>query len=447
MEVIKNMSQSNAKKMSKGRKKNQKWLSWLDFTSVKTYLNGAINSKKSTIANQSSLEEKISSVNLTNYLRGLELYLAEYCDFAETPSDLIDYYEELRRSNDKEGIAQFKQNIENFIVWLRNEKRLAGYTSQNYQAHVRGFLSWNNVELKFRNYNERSEKAKRKARLSIDFYKEKEIGDKIIGYIKDFNLKLILKWMQISGLGSKELFSLTFKELRYLDWEKEMVKIQQDREKTGIFFSTYVYGDVKRDVMKYVFELNEDVKDNEYIMLEDPESAYHRYEKMFSTAYRNLVSQEYPELIGKKKIFTMHSYRGLFETICRDLRVPKHIENRFVAHQDDRITKAYISEKDLLQNFKLIQEELFGVRESDTRAELEREIIKNLTDAILNKGKRRTIFRRYEHNIENVDEELQQIDEKYSFLAELVISRAREEILEDEKYLIQLKRRLEPLKS
>lgn len=422
------MSQRNSKKVSKTRQKNGKWLKWLDFTEIRTYLNGSINSKKSTISNQSTLEDKISSVNLTNYLRGLEIYLNEYCDFAKNPNELVEYYEELRKTNDKEGLTAFKQNIEDYIVWLKNDFNKSATTSQNYQAHVRGFLSWNNIELRFRNYNERSEKDKRKARLSIDYYKEKEIGDKIIGYVKDFNLKLILTWMRISGLGSKELYKLTFAELRDLDWEKEMVKISQNREKTGVFFTTYVFGDVKRDLMKYL-SMNEDAKGSEYIMREHPEKAYHRYEKMFSTAYKNLIEQEYPELSGKKKIFTMHSFRGLFTTVCRDLRVPKHIEDRFVAHQSDRITRAYISEKDLLDNFKLIQEELFGVRESDTRQQIEREIIQNLTTALLNKGKRETIFRKYQNQTEDIQQE--QIDVQESMLLESIIQESNKITTED----------------
>ena len=303
------MSQTNSKKVSKTRQKNGKWLKWLDFTEIRTYLSGSINSKKATIGNNSTLEGKVKSVNLTNYLRGLEVYLSDYCDFANNPNELIEYYEGLRKINDKEGLGRFKQNIEDFIVWLKNDFGKSATTSQNYQAHVRGFLSWNNIELKFRNYNEQSEKAKRKARLSIDYYKEKEIGYKIVGYVKDFNLKLILTWMRISGLGSKELYKLTFEDLRYLDWKKELVRIDQNREKTGIFFTTYIYGDVKRDIMKYL-AINEEIKDSEYIMCESPEKAYHRYEKMFSTAYKNLEEQEYHELAGKKKIFTMHYYRN-----------------------------------------------------------------------------------------------------------------------------------------
>ena len=106
----------------------------------------------------------------------------------------------------------------------------------------------------------------------------------------------------------------------------------------------------------------------------------------------------------------MHGYRGIFETICRMLRVPKHIEDRFVAHISDNLTRTYVLEKDLLDNFKLVQEELFGVKESTKREEIEREIIENLTQVLMNKGKRITIFNKFEESTE---------EEKISFDTEI----------------------------
>ena len=231
---------TEVKKNGNGRKKNGKWKSYLEFQSIRTYLDGAIDSKKSTIGKSSNLEQKIANVSLTNYLRGIEVYLTEYCEFAKTPYELLKYYDEIRRSNNTEKLTHFKQNIENYIVWLKNEKGLSGATSQNYQAHLRGFLSWNNVVLKFRNYNERSDKAKHKSKFGIDSQIEMEMGKKIIGYVKDYKLKLFLSWMQISGLGSKELYSLKFDDLRYLDWESEMVRVDKNREKSGIFYTNFI---------------------------------------------------------------------------------------------------------------------------------------------------------------------------------------------------------------
>jgi integrase len=432
------------KKMAKTTKsgvvKNQKWQKFLEFNSVKVYLNGSINSKKTKIANEVSFEEKIQKVNLTNYLRGLEVYLDEYCDFAKTPFELIKYYEDMRKADDKEGIAEFKQNVESFIVWLKNEKGLAGTTAMNYQAHLRGFLKWNDVVLRFKNYDERSEKAMRKAKFSIDFYKELEMAKKLIGYTKNSNLKMCMKWFLISGLGSKEIFSLTYGDLRYLDYSKDLVRIDSSREKSGVNFTTYIYGEVKDLIQKYL-EMNQDGEDSGFWLNEEPNKAYHRYEKMFSNAYRNMVEQEYPELSeSKRKVFTFHSYRGIFITICRDLRVPLHIENQFVAHSDDRLTSAYASAKDLESNFKLVQEELFGVRESDTREHIEKEIIDRILDNILNKGKRQTIFQNFDDDPKKLQDE--DSDMRVGYMVQKIIETVKAELLEDSDFIKELKSKL-----
>jgi len=428
------------KKTSNGRIKNQKWLKYLEFSSVKNYLSGSINSKKTKISNEVSFEDKIQKVNLTNYLRGVEVFLNEYCDFAKTPFELIHYYQELRKINDNDGLTAFKQHIEDYIIWLKNEKGLSGSTAMNYQAHLRGFLKWNDIVLKFKNYDERSEKAKRKAKYSIDFYKELEMGKKLIGYIKNYNLKMCMKWMMISGLGSKEIFSFTYGDLRYLNYSNGLIRIDGERTKIGVNFTTFLYGEIKELIQKYL-EMNKDVEDSDYWLNEKPEQAYHRYEKMFTNAYKNMVEQEYPELkSAKRKVFTFHSYRSIFITICRDLRVPLHIENKFVAHSDDRLTSAYASAKDLESNFKMIQEELFGVRSSDTREEIEKEIMDRIIDNILNKGKRQTIFTNFDDNPEDLKDE--DADMRTGYMVQKIIETVKEELLEDKDFIKDLKSKL-----
>jgi len=425
------------KNTNSGRFKNQKWLKYLEFSSVRNYLGGAINSKKTKIANEISLEDKIQKVKLTNYLRGLEVFLNEYCKFANTPFELIKHYEDMRKVDDREGLTEFKQHIESYIVWLKNEKKLSGTTSMNYQAHVRGFLKWNDVILKFKNYDERSEKAVRKAKFSIDYYKELEMAKKIIGYVKNYNLKMCMKWMLISGLGSKEIFSFKYHDLRYLNYNNGLVRIDSSRIKTGVNFTTFLYGEVKDLVKKYL-EMNQDAEDSNYWLNEEPEKAYRRYQKMFSNAYRNMVNQEYPELkTAKRKLFTLHSYRSIFITICRDLRVPQHIEDCLVAHSNP---ERYPLNKDLESNFKLVQEELFGVRSSDTRGEIEREIMDRIIDNILNKGKRQTIFTLFDDNPENLKDE--DADMRVGYMVQKIIETAKEEILEDDKIIESVKRGL-----
>ena len=427
-------------KSTNGRTKNQKWLKYLEFTSVKNYLSGAINSKKSKISNEVSFEEKIQKVNLTNYLRGLEVYLEEYCDFAITPFELIHYYQDLRKTNNNDGLTAFKQNIEDYIIWLKNERGLSGTTAMNYQAHLRGFLKWNDIVLRFKNYDETSEKAMRKAKFSIDFYKELEMAKKLIGYVKNYNLKICMKWMLISGLGSKEIFSFTYGDLRYLNYSNGLIRIDASRIKTGVNLTTFLYGEVKELVQKHL-EMNKDAEDSDYWLNESPERAYHRYEKMFTNAYRNMVEQEYPELkSAKKKVFTFHSYRSIFITICRDLRVPLHIENKFVAHSDDRLTGAYASAKDLESNFKMIQEEIFGVRSSNTHEEIEKEIMDRIIENILNKGKRQTIFNNFDDNPEDLKDE--DIDMRTGYMVQKIIETVKQELLEDEDFIKEFKSKL-----
>lgn len=434
--VIKKM----ARKTGNGRIKNQKWLEYLEFGSVKNYLSGSINSKKSKISNEVSFEDKIQKVNLTNYLRGLEVFLNEYCEFAKTPFELLKYYEDLRKVDDKEGLTAFKQHVEDYIVWLKNDRGLSGTSAMNYQAHLRGFLKWNDIVLKFRNYDEDTRKSMIKAKFSIDFYKEVEMGKKVISYVKNYNLKMAMKWMAISGLGSKEIFSFKYSDLRYLDYSSDLVRIDASRIKTGVNFTTFLYGEVKELIQKHL-EMNKDAEDGDYWVNEDPERAYHRYEKMFSNAYRNMVEQEYPELkSANQKVFTFHSYRSIFITICRDLRVPGHIENRFVAHSDDRLTNAYASAKDLESNFKMIQEELFGVRSSDTREEIEKEIMDRIIDNILNKGKRQTIFNNFDDNPEDLDDE--DVDMRTGYMVQKIIETVKQELLEDKDFIKDLKSKL-----
>lgn len=417
-------------KNTNGRTKNQKWLPYLEFTSVKNYLSGSINSKKSKISNECSFEEKINKVNLTNYLRGLEVFLDEYCSFAKTPFELIHYYQELRRTNNTDGLTQFKQTIENYIIWLKNVKGLSGTTAMNYQAHVRGFLKWNDINLKFKNYDENSDKAILKAKFSIDYYKELEMAKKIIGYVKNYNLKMCMKWMLISGLGSKEIFSFKYGDLRHLNYNNEMVRIDSSRIKTGVNFTTFIYSEVKELVQKYL-QMNKDAEDGDFWMNELPEKAYHRYEKMFSNAYWNMIHQEYPELkSAKKKVFTFHSYRSIFVTICRDLRVPQHIEDCLVAHSNP---ERYPLNKDLESNFKLVQEELFGVRGSSSREEIEKEIMDRIIENILNKGKRQTIFQNFDDNPEDLKDE--DIEMRTGYMVQKIIQTVKGEILEDEDFI------------
>src|SRR3989304_5270462 len=138
--------------------KNGTWLEYLDYISIKNYLTGSIASKGCQIGKNVSLEQKVKDVNLTNYLIGVKVFLTEYTKKFAYPDAIIDYYKDVR--NDDEKLSEFKHMIESYADWLKNDKKLSDSTAANYQAHVRGFLRWNNVILKFRNYKPKSEKSK-----------------------------------------------------------------------------------------------------------------------------------------------------------------------------------------------------------------------------------------------------------------------------------------------
>ena len=154
-----------------------------------------------------------------------------------------------------------------------------------------------------------------------------------------------------------------------------------------------------------------------------------------------MVEQEYPELKkASKKVFTFHSYRSIFVTICRDLRVPLHIENKFVAHSDDKLTHAYVSAKNLKTNFKMIQKELFGVISSDTHEQIEKEIMDRIIDNLLNKGKRETIFTNFDDNPEDLENE--DADMRVGYVVQKIFETMKVELLKDDNFINELKLKL-----
>lgn len=424
-----------------GRKKTD-WSELLAFDSVKTYLNGSIGSKKSQIDSNGSFEEKIESVNLSNYLRGLQIYLNQYCKFAKNPYELIKYYREgIRSENEDYGktvISTFKQSVEDFTAWLKNKLGLSPKTSVAYQSHVRGFCSHSGINLgKLRNYDVDSERSRINEKHGIEFEEIKEILFKVIEYTTDKNLKLLLEFMKRTGIGSREVLDLTFGDLRYRKWENDFVKLEKRREKSGIRFKTWIYGDLKREIVKYL-ENHKDYPDEQKWLLK----GYHTFMQSFTTAYNRVINAEFPEYKDiEKKVATMHGFRKVFKTTGIMLRIPEGIIDLFVGHKRDSITRAYEKDnKQLLNWFKEIQEEIFGIKESDTREKIEREIVEKFMEVLTNKGKRQTIFNQFIHKEEDLKEESN--DVKMGFFMESLMNTMKKELLEDEDFLKQLKSKL-----
>ena len=420
-------------------KKNQKWLKYLSYLSINNYLKGSISSKSSKIGNNLTLEQKIKDVNLTNYLRGVELFLSEFSEEFTDPSDIIDHWKKIR--NNDEQIAKFKQNIEDYIIWL--SKKYSCSTAQNYQAHLRGFLKWNNIQLRFRNYKERSEKSKETSRLGISLEEIKEFGNRIIGFLNNRDIKLFVRILQSSGLGSNEVLSWKFSDIRLMDFSKEAVKITSERKKTGAIYTTYLL-DVIKTEMECHLKINSDKNDDDYIFGDAPEVAYSNFKRQFSRAYKSCVNQYYPKWSeSKKALFTFHTYRTVFITICRALRVPKHIEDRFVAHQSSQMDLAYtLTGKDLLTNFKLVQNEIFGYETYgiDSEKKITEKIFDSLKELVLNNGKRESQFRKFNSVKEANSEPNNQM--RIAYFLKIYETQIKNSILNDQEFLKNLKNKL-----
>ena len=452
--------------------KNAVWQKWLEFDSIRTYLNGSIGSKSGAIGDKLTLQEKVNNVRLSQYLLGVKnflvysKYMFEEKQFERKFNEcyeILDYIDDLKSLKDRKKWGELLVYLDNYTIWLMTveikdkeenivKKKFSGKTSINYQAQLRGYLNWNGAGVKLKTKEERSEVSKEQHKWGVEFDELKKLGMRMIFYAPDFELKTLLNWLFISGLGKAELTRLTMGELKHLDWNKEFVKIEQNRQKTGVDFMTFLYGDVKKDVKKFidtyeytdregkVFLRNKDKDDDDYVFGHNPDRAQTdiNFNKKFENAYNRMISTEFPEYKeAKQKLFTMHKYRHIFQTTCDTLRIAKPYENSFVGHKQFGTDKSYKmpNAEKMLVEFKKIQEELIGVKESTTREQIENEIIANFTQALLDKGKRKSIFSSFSKNNETDKNEIP-IEMKTNILVESIIQEAKNEILDNPMLLV-----------
>ena len=445
--------------------KNKKWKKLLEYESIKTYLNGSIGSKSKAIGESLTLEEKVKNVRLSQYLLGVDNFIKGYSTYMfeneQFPRnfnecyEFLDYIEEVRGSDDRSLWNKLLRYLDDYTVWLKEVRGLSGKTAINYQAQLRGYLNWNGAGIKLQTKEELSEVSKEQGNYSFDnLEKLLEFGKKVIEYAPDFELKTLLNWMLRSGLGKAEIMYLKMKDLRNKDLDQEFVEISKTRKKTGVTFITFIYGDLKRDIQKLMEYQHKDKKgnntlnnkdkgDKDYLFGENPDRLQNdnNFDRRFSRAYKKCVQQEFPQYLkAKRKLFTMHKYRHVFETICDELRVPKSVENFFVGHKQFGTDKSYKKKNKRMQkDFKKIQEFIFGIKESSTREEIKAEIIKDFTEALLNKGKRVNEFKRYENATTQEEKEAFSNQVKMNFFLEKIIniakSDAKKELLQDEGFL------------
>jgi hypothetical protein len=333
-------------------------------TSVQIYLENAIGARSSKISDETTLVEKIENNNLSGYLRGVQLFF-EYSDKFENPLDLLDQYGKIQ--DDRKELNKLRKHVENYTSWLREQ--YTDKTSVTYQAQFRGFLKWNFIKIKFKDFDVDSEKRKLRNTLEMDFDVLVEIANRVRNYLSKgdhFETYLITNWLHISGLGSREILTLKFGKIRpkikNLTDKRNYIRIINRREKTNIKFDTFVYGEVLKD-LKLHLRRNQEKKDGENLF-GDPDRAYdrlnYRFSKTIDAIIQNHYSEDHIEAQKKKSLFTLHDYRHIFITACRKAQVPTFIENQFVAHKEkDSSAKSYAEKTQLLEYFGRVQEHLF----------------------------------------------------------------------------------------
>jgi len=462
--------------------KNQKWLKWLEFESIRIYLNGSIGSKSDVIGDNLTLEDKVKNVNLGQSLTGISIFLNEYSEMFNYPQEIIAHYNDIRTSS--KDIAEFKKHIEDFTIWLKNEKlRMRGRdaapkevrdlvgkipyseiaakfeildawkgvspgTAINYQAQLRGFLSWNDINLKFKNYDEMSETAKEHDKYDIKYDELFEMGKLVIDYAPDLDLRLLLRWLRNSGLGSKEVLLYQMKDLRHKNWKKSKVRIDKVRKKTGVKYTSFLKGDFKDDIEKYINNEENRAKAEDDWLFDAGLSrsrAYNNLERRFKRAYERMIDEHYPQLKdAERSIFTMHKYRHLIQTLCESLRIPKYIEDRLVAHKSEKLEKRYLVEKDIGEYYDMIYDAIHGYTESSTREEIKEEIRQEIMDALFNRGAAKSEYKKSKtltpEQIEKLNSNI-----KTQIMVEELISVAKNELLTDDSFILSLAERISNL--
>jgi hypothetical protein len=335
-----------------------KYWDLLKYPSVQTYLKNAIGARKNKISDKKTLKEKVKEKQIANYLRGVELFF-EYSDRFNTPQDIMLRFSEIK--SNKEALEEFRSHVDDYISWL--SKRYTETTSITYQAHLRGYLKWNFIYITFPDYEADSEKKKIRDKLNIQQEKLVEIANRVPYYISkrtELEKYLVTNWLHISGLGSREILTLKFEDLRLKlpeDFNDKYIELKNRREKTNIKFHTFIYGEVLEDLRIYL-KRNSDKKDDAFLF-GTPKRAYDRLHYTFSQVINTIIKNHYPKWIEKheeRSLFTLHDYRHIFVTACRNAGIPDHIRKLFVAH---KARDPYDEKSNLAEYFFRVQEHLF----------------------------------------------------------------------------------------
>lgn len=373
----------------------------LEYSSIQKYLDLAIGKKKAKIGKNLTFNDKIKSVSLSQYLRGVSLFF-EYSEMFDYPSEILDFWKK-NRDNDNQIDKLFKE-ITNYPIWLKNVHKLSDTTCVSYQAHIRGFLTNNNIRLTFKNYKPKTKKKTQQNKLGITYEEMKEFAHKIKTYINDLDLKLLCEFAHSTGLAYREIADITFGDLRNKDFDQEYILIASDREKSSIDYANFINPNLKELILDYL-RVNQNKKNSDKLFGNDLIKAYHNLDRRFNTAYVKCCENHFPRFLtiktskdNLKKLFSIHSFRSVFKTACDTLRIIPEHRDLFIAHKSEKMTNYDLISKELLIDYELVEQELFGKKTTES-ATID-QVFDILKALVQNNGKRKAIFRKYQENQE-----------------------------------------------
>lgn len=382
----------------------------LEYNSIQKLLEMSIGQKKTKLDSNITFEQQIRGISLGGYLRGIKVFF-EYSKQFNNPFEIISFWK-TNRDND-EVIEKFRKVIENFPKWIKANKNLGDGTCVQYQAHIRSFLKYNGIMLKFKNYDPKTDKKKIYRKQSITYEILKRFAEKVKEYIQDSDLRLLVEFQHRTGLGYREIADMTLGTLRAKDYSYFYEKgaypmISDDREKSSVEYMNFISESFYNGWLKDYLEVHKEKPDSDKIFShihENVQRAYHLLDQRFNTAYLKCCENHFPKFLdiktkkgNMKKVFSLHTFRHLVKTTCDNLRIPEIHRDSFLAHKNPNMDNYDLVSEELLEDFKLVEKKLFSVKGDASKEEIQKELMKNLLELINNNGKRNAIHRKYEED-------------------------------------------------
>lgn len=400
--------------------KNNKYQELLEFNSIRKLLEMSIGQKKANLDSNLTFQEQIKGISLGGYLRGISIFF-EYSEQFNNPFDIMDFWKKNRDNEVK--VEELRKEIGNYPKWLKANKNLGDGTCVQYQAHVRSLLKYNNIALKFKNYQPKTMKKQIYRKQSITYEMLSKFAEKVKEYISDSDLRLLIEFQHRTGLGYREIADMTLGTLRAKDYNYFYEKgdypiISDDREKSTVEYMNFISEALYNGWLKDYLKVHEDKKDSDKLfshISEDVQRAYHLLDQRFNTAYIKCCENHFPKFLkiktkkgNMKKVFSLHTFRHIFKTTCDNIRIPETHRDLFIAHKNPNMDNYDLISDELLESYKLVEDKLFGSKDKNSLEEMRKVFIGEIYDMWTNKGKRKTLHRKYiEDNTIDLDSEIQ----------------------------------------